>query len=742
MIEWRQLRPGLRSKMLLLPLLLLPLPWFGYQYIRELETTLQHGQEQMVASIARALALTLNDKPQLFNNMSVDGSEVTSSNRLYVYPLTLTPDVNDGTLADWRDFRQHELALHEGSATPFRGNQYTSFRGRSSGGDLLELRLLVGEAANTLFLYVRAIDGNVVPARSEALQLNGSDALVLALVAADGNASRYRISPARGGAITAWHEGEDKLNPRSYAVESRISGRYSETPEGYEYELRLPISMAASWLALAVEDVDDDESGSLAAIVASGDMDAPAARLQRPASELDTLLAAQHLANFRVRVYDRGGRLLHESGDIRTATGVVLAAKTTEADSGMWYWLRTRLLHPLYDGLLTWLERDNAATELATNEADSPQLQAALAGAAQSGYRTDAMTLVRSLETAWPISVGSNLNGEVVGAVMVDQNLEGLRGARNQSLASLFDAMLAILLLTMTALLVFAGSLSQRIRTLRDAAEHSIDEQGRLNKTLVPSRSSDELGDLSRSIANMVERLSHYNQYLENLTARLSHELRTPVTVVRSSLENLRLLNHSDAETEVYIQRAEEGISRLNLILTNMSEATRLEQILQGCEKEPLALELVAQACVDQYRQIYPAARFETDIASHRMLVQGSAEHLVQLLDKIVANAVEFSKPGQPILLNCREDNGEAVLSVSNHGPYLDPAMKDRIFDSMVSVRPQGNKGLPHLGLGLHIARLIAEFHNGTIYAENLMGEEGVIVVVRLPLWRKTTRKQ
>ena len=67
MIEWRQLRPGLRSKMLLLPLLLLPLPWFGYQYIRELETTLQHGQEQMVASIARALAfdadILLMDEP-------------------------------------------------------------------------------------------------------------------------------------------------------------------------------------------------------------------------------------------------------------------------------------------------------------------------------------------------------------------------------------------------------------------------------------------------------------------------------------------------------------------------------------------------------------------------------------------------------------------------------------------------------------------------------------------------------
>lgn len=745
MIEAGQLRPGLRSKLLLLLSLLLPLPWFGYQYIREMETTLQHGQEQVVASIARALALTLNDKPQLFNNMSVDGTDANASNRLYVYPLTLTPDVNDGTLADWRDFRQHELALHEGSAAPYRGNQYTSFRGRNNGGDLLELRLLVGEAGNDLFLYVRALDGNVVPARSDRLQLEGSDALVLALVATDGNAGRYRITPAQGGAITAWHEGEDKLDVRSYAVESRISGRYTETPEGYDYELRLPLALAGRWLALAVEDVDAD-NGSLAAIVASGDMDATAARVQRPASELETLVDAQHLANFRVRVYDRGGRLLHHSGDLRTATGVVLAAGTSGNESGVWYWLRTRMLHPLYDGVLARLEREGDTPALATSEADSPQLQAALAGAAQSGYRTDDVTLTRSLEAAWPITVGNSLNGSasnagtIAGVVVVDQNLDGLRSARNQSLASLFDAMLAILLLTMTALLVFAGSLSQRIRLLRDAAEHSIDEHGRLNKKVVPSRSTDELGDLSRSIANMVERLSHYNQYLENLTARLSHELRTPVTVVRSSLENLRMLNHDDSETEVYIQRAEEGISRLNLILTNMSEATRLEQILQGCEKEPLALELLAQACIEQYRQIYPATRFETDIAGQRIQVLGSAEHLVQLLDKVVANAVEFSKPGHPVVFNCREDNGEAVLSISNHGPYLDPAMKDRLFDSMVSVRPQGSKGLPHLGLGLHIARLIAEFHNGYIYADNLMGEEGVIVVVRLPIWRKSPR--
>ena len=111
----------------------------------------------------------------------------------------------------------------------------------------------------------------------------------------------------------------------------------------------------------------------------------------------------------------------------------------------------------------------------------------------------------------------------------------------------------------------------------------------------------------------------------------------------------------------------------------------------------------------------------------------GSAEHLVQLLDKVVANAVEFSAADQPVRLGCNEDSGEAVMTVSNSGPRLDPAMKEHIFESMVSLRPQAARSVPHLGLGLRIARLIADFHGGEIYAENLIGEPGVIVVVRLP---------
>lgn len=723
----RYFRFGLRSKLLLLSVLLLSLPWLGYQYIQEMETYLQRGQEQLVEGTARALALTLSEKPALFNSGPVRGS--VPRNVLYVHPLGFAPDVTDGTLNDWGTFRQNERVYREGTRTPYDGNQFTTFRGRGSEGDPLQVNLLVGERAGMFYLYVRVLDSYVVPASPTMVALEGTDAMVLALVNSDKVYERYRFTPASGGEAIAWRAGDDPRNPLTYSPEQRIVGRYTRNPTGYEYEFRLPVEMAQQQLVIAIEDVDDPRTGSLEAIVATGDLAAQnMATLQRPTSALQNLLDAQNIRNYRVRVYDLSQQLLQESGDIATANGLVLA--TNQDPEGAVAWARNNLLHPLYDGILQWINSRSDELRLGTSADESPQLIAALTGAAQAGYRWDIDAELRTLEAGWPVLA----DGRVIGAVMVDQNLDGLRSAQNQALASLFDAMLAIMLLTIAALVTFAGNLSSRIRALSSQAERSIDERGRLTTVLVPSRANDEIGDLSRSVANMVERLSHYNQYLENLTARLSHELRTPVTVVRSSLENLRMVTHQDEEALLYIQRAEEGISRLNLILTNMSEATRLEQILQGSEREPTELNRVIAACVDQYRQIYPAARFETTISHEPVMIMGNAEYIVQLMDKVVANAVEFSRPGCPIRVSCSEDNGEAVFSVSNIGPYLDPGMKDRLFDSMVSVRPEGKKNLPHLGLGLHIARMITDFHDGYIYAENLLGEEGVIVVVRVPL--------
>src|SRR5690606_31669413 len=137
-------------------------------------------------------------------------------------------------------------------------------------------------------------------------------------------------------------------------------------------------------------------------------------------------------------------------------------------------------------------------------------------------------------------------------------------------------------------------------------------------------------------------------------------------------------------------------------------------------DKELTELNKVIEACVAEYRQIYPEIRFRSDISPEPVLIMGTAEYIAQLMDKVVANAVEFSPADKPVQVTCGEDTGEAVITVSNYGPTLEPQMKDRIFDSMVSVRPESMKRQPHLGMGLHIARMITGYHGGYIYADNL----------------------
>jgi len=271
---------------------------------------------------------------------------------------------------------------------------------------------------------------------------------------------------------------------------------------------------------------------------------------------------------------------------------------------------------------------------------------------------------------------------------------------------------------------------------LRDEAESAIDAHGRLahphSRLLTAQNAGDEIGDLSRSFSAMLAKLSQHHAYLESLASRLSHELRTPIAVVRSSLENLKL---APADARVYIERAEEGLKRLGTILTRMSEATRLEQGLASFERERFDLAAVVSGCVEGYRLAYPHQAFDLALPQKTTWVQGSPDLAAQLLDKFVANAVDFAaagKGGDPVRIFLSAANGMVELGVENKGPLLPEEMRGKLFESMVSVRGErrgeGTNAEPHLGLGLYIARLIAEFHGGDIRARNLASGEGVAV--------------
>lgn len=296
------------------------------------------------------------------------------------------------------------------------------------------------------------------------------------------------------------------------------------------------------------------------------------------------------------------------------------------------------------------------------------------------------------------------------------------------------STMLVGFLIAVLGLLLFASRLSWRIRKLSREAEAAIDAKGRVTGALKSSAGSrDEIGDLSRSFSSILDRLGQYTHYLENMASRLSHELRTPVAVVRSSLDNLAMEPLPDP-AKVYMERAQEGINRLNKILTRMTEARRLEQLLQSAERERFDLAQVVNGCVEGYRAAYPDVSFNARIPQGPIEVHGVPDLVAQLLDKLVSNAVDFHTPDSAVDIALTTDGQQALLTISNEGPPLPAEMEGQLFRSMVSVRPQHDAAEPHLGFGLYIARLIAEFHGGEVAAINRADGRGVLVSARFPL--------
>jgi len=205
------------------------------------------------------------------------------------------------------------------------------------------------------------------------------------------------------------------------------------------------------------------------------------------------------------------------------------------------------------------------------------------------------------------------------------------------------------------------------------------------------------------------------------------------VAVVRSSLDNLKLAQTPE-ETETYLARANDGLRRLDTILTRMGEATRLEQTVRAEARETFDARAVVSGCVSGYVQAYPQRRFALTMTEEPVLLSGAPDLLAQLLDKLAANAADFAEADAPIEIVLRRAGHEAIISFANRGPSLPAEMAGRLFESMVSVRRGREAGEPHLGLGLYIVRLIAEYHGGRVTAANRTEGSGVVVTVTLPL--------
>jgi signal transduction histidine kinase len=303
-------------------------------------------------------------------------------------------------------------------------------------------------------------------------------------------------------------------------------------------------------------------------------------------------------------------------------------------------------------------------------------------------------------------------------------------------IVSEFDRWSILALLVLAALILVVLWVTQsRLGRMKALVTELVDSRGRVQSEVGElDFGNDAVGMLFEELKSTTERIGQYNDYLERMASRLNHELRTPISVVKSSLENLQGQD-VDPAALVYVDRASQGVKRLTNILNKMAEARRLEESLDETEVVRFNLAEVVSGCVRGYETAYGNTSFILEVELEDVPITGIPELIEQLLDKLIDNAVEFSKTGE-VRIRLHVENDMAMLRVMNEGPNLPKDIG--LFESMVSIRDE--KGESHLGLGLYIAKVIAEFHGGTIDLDNRSDTQGVIATLRLPLLRLTSR--
>jgi len=460
-------------------------------------------------------------------------------------------------------------------------------------------------------------------------------------------------------------------------------------------------------------DAQGEERRRIVALFAAADTDAAASLGDAyvPSEEIERFLAIVGRRGSRLWVVDTRSRVRGLSGSL----------SDPEAAASLVHWLKpiAALVAP--------------APHYPVGDAALPvrsQIDRALIGVSSTQWRATRDRGVAILSAAQPIFVGD----DIVGTVVVEETTGTIQILRQSALEKLLAVTLAVVGAALAILLAFASRLTTRIRRLHAETDAAIDAQGRVRGAISASAARDEIGDLARTTAAMLSRLRDYNAYLEAMAGRLSHELRTPVAVVRSSLDNLAAQPLA-GEARVYVERALEGVGRLARLISRLSEATRLERLLESAERERFDLAAVVRGCVEGYGSVYPRRRFRLALPADPVTVEGSPDAFAQLLDKLVENANDFAPEDSEVRVALEARSGRAILAVENEGPPLPEAMVHGLFESLVSMRaPQGGRpDAAHLGLGLYIVRLVAEHHGGGVRAANREGG-GVRFEVDAPL--------
>ena len=683
-------------------LALVVIPWFSYQYLREMEEFLVDSQANAQLLTAEGISTLLNGRSDLFDDLplSPEGYE-----QLFAHPLE-NPIRIDGEDNDWENVLDYQIEF--GGFDPQDSSLVVPN----------QFHLILGEHNDQIFTLLHVNDDHLVFRDRNILRLDLSDHIRIEFTGHDGTTKRYVLTMTDPGVTTAY-----PMSDWRYAIgaaENRIQGFMTQNDNGYSIEFRIPLELIGSTsptFGLVVVDVDDKDTRvieSITATLPSDDKEAFGLVLLK-SPEVLRIVEGLGYSGANIQVIDRQGRIRVDEGGIQLASSELQKKKNEN-----WFSFINFLLDSLYSIAETRLQTS-------TGEIESRVIKEALAGKAnfERKFSPEEGELIIA---AHPIVA----EDEVIGTVILKQNTDQILKLRRDGLTQIVNFSVLSIFIFVALILAFSVRLARRIRKLGGEATNAIDVYGRLqtNRLLAETDSDDELGDLARSFSGMLARLHQHTQFLENMPRTLRHEINNPLNTLSTSLQNLED-EPTKQDRQKYLDSAKRAVIRIGTIVQSLADAANLEEALEAEEFELIDLSALVRSYINNCQATHTTRQFEYQGTQSPVICKVSDSRIEQVLDKLVENALDFSNDESSIIIGMNSVVGTTTLFVTNYGPTIPAGHIDSIFDSMVSIRNTDTR--MHFGMGLYIVRVIAEHHGGSVMAKNLIEDNGVTVSITLP---------
>ncbi len=464
--------------------------------------------------------------------------------------------------------------------------------------------------------------------------------------------------------------------------------------------------------------------------------------------------------NAQARLYAPDGSVLADSRVREGPSGAVITEPLPPVvDRGRFL----GLVGKLYDDVLSWLPHGARSPLLMlrplTKEASQGALNQGAPGLGFAGQGTDwapnvpeelkalatpgraiAPYVRRSDDNRLLVTVAEPVsrNRRIVGAVLLTREAREVDDsvlAVRLSILALFGLALALTVMLSWYLSI---TIARPILRLAGAAEGMREGRGRAGAAPdVLLERSDEVGELARALSESARALWTRMDAIERFAADVAHEIKNPLSSIRSAIETLRRIEDPIKQRRLTAIIAED-VARLDRLISDISDASRIDAELSRVATEPVDVAPILQALVE----IDEATRDDADphmvleLGEGRLVVQAVEDRLVQVLRNLIGNAQSFSPQGGRIYLSAHVDGALIEIAVEDEGPGIPEAKLENIFERFYSERPQGERFGQHSGLGLSISRQIVEALKGRISAENRRvggAVAGARFVVRLP---------